>query len=54
MPVWQALCLLLGMRLTDYRGANLFDELVDAQGAIRPYYKGVADKLASLGPDELG
>ena len=42
------------MKLTDYRGANLFDELVDAQGAIRPYYRGVADKLAGLGPEELG
>ena len=40
------------MKLTDYRGANLFDELVDAQGAIRPYYRGVADKLAGLGPEE--
>lgn len=27
MPRWQGPCLLLGMKLTDYRGANLFDEL---------------------------
>ena len=43
----------MGMILSDYRGADLFDELVDAAGSIRPYYRGVADKLSGLGSDEL-
>ena len=41
------------MILTDYKGANLFDELVDASGKIRPYYRNVAEKLSSLGNEEL-
>ena len=41
------------MILSDYKGANLFDELVDASGKIRPYYRHVADKLTGLGHEEL-
>ena len=41
------------MILSDYKGADLFDELVDERGRIRPYYRGVADKLSGLGHDEL-
>jgi len=41
------------MILTDYKGANLFDELVDSTGKIRPYYRNVAEKLSSLGNEEL-
>ncbi|MFZ9400889.1 MAG: circularly permuted type 2 ATP-grasp protein, partial [Opitutales bacterium] len=41
------------MILTDYKGANLFDELVDEHGKIRPYYRGVAEKLSGLGNEEL-
>ena len=43
----------MSMILTDYQGANLFDELVDASGKIRPYYRNVADKLTGLGNEEL-
>jgi uncharacterized circularly permuted ATP-grasp superfamily protein len=41
------------MILNDYKGANLFDELVDEYGKIRPYYRGVAEKLSGLGNEEL-
>ena len=41
------------MILSDYKGANLFDELVDEHGKIRPYYRGVAEKLSGLGNEEL-
>ena len=41
------------MILSDYKGADLFDELVDEHGKIRPYYRGVADKLSGLGHEEL-
>ena len=50
---WQESCLRRSMILTDYKGANLFDELVDASGKIRPYYRNIADKLSSLGNEEL-
>ncbi len=50
---WQESCLLSSMILTDYKAANLFDELVDAAGKIRPYYRNIADKLSSLGNEEL-
>jgi uncharacterized circularly permuted ATP-grasp superfamily protein len=43
----------MSMILTDYKGANLFDELVDASGKIRPYYRHVAEKLSGLGNEEL-
>jgi uncharacterized circularly permuted ATP-grasp superfamily protein len=41
------------MLLNDYKAAALFDELVDEKGKIRPYYQGVADRLAGLSPEEL-
>ena len=42
------------MILDHYKGADLFDELVDGEGRIRPYYKALADRLSRLGSDELG
>ena len=42
------------MLLDDYRPADLFDELVDSQGAVRPYYRGLAERLRGLHQDELG
>ena len=43
----------MGMLLDDYKAAALFDELVDEQGKVRPYYQGVADRLAGLSQEEL-
>jgi uncharacterized circularly permuted ATP-grasp superfamily protein len=39
--------------LNSYRPANLFDELIDAHGQVRPYYQPVAERLFSLAPDEV-
>ena len=41
------------MLLNSYRPADLFDELLDSQGKIRPYYQPVADRLFPLQPEEL-
>ena len=39
----------MSMILDHYKGADLFDELVDGEGRIRPYYKVLADRLSRLG-----
>ena len=41
------------MLLKDYKPAQLFDELVDQSGTVRPYYKAIADRLSGLSRDEL-
>jgi len=35
------------------RPADLFDELIDSNGQVRPYYQPVADRLFPLEPHEL-
>ena len=42
-----------GVLLKSYRPADLFDELIDAHGNVRPYYQPVADRLFPLKPEEL-
>ena len=41
------------MLLDAYRPADLFDELMDANGQVRPYYGSVADRLFQMEPREL-
>ena len=41
------------MLLSDYKTEDLFDELVDSTGAVRPYYRTVADFFRSIPHDEL-
>ena len=43
----------MSMLLKDYKPAQLFDELVDQSGTVRPYYKAIADRLSGLSRDEL-
>ncbi len=41
------------MNLKDYKPNKLFDELLDEHGKIRPYYKGIADRLSGLTTNDL-
>lgn len=42
-----------GVLLDKYSPADLFDELIDSNGKVRPYYQPVADRLFPLKPEEL-
>jgi len=39
--------------LESYKPADLFDELMDSDGRMRPYYGPVAERLFGMGPSEL-
>jgi uncharacterized circularly permuted ATP-grasp superfamily protein len=39
--------------LKPYRPADLFDELIDSNGQVRPYYQPIADRLFQLEPTDL-
>ena len=39
--------------LKPYRPADLFDELIDSNGQVRPYYQPVVDRLFHLDPADL-
>ncbi len=41
------------MLLSDYKTQDLFDELVDATGTVRPYYRTVADFFRTIPHQEL-
>ena len=41
------------MLLKPYRPADLFDELIDSNGQVRPYYQPVVDRLFHLDPADL-
>lgn len=41
------------MDISGYRGQDLFDELVDGEGRVRPYYAGLADRLGVIPADDL-
>lgn len=41
------------MNLKDYKPNQLFDELLDEKGKIRPYYKAIADRLGNLSTSDL-
>jgi len=42
------------MDLRGYKGQDLFDEFVDGEGRIRPYYSGLAQRLEAMPADDLG
>jgi uncharacterized circularly permuted ATP-grasp superfamily protein len=41
------------MDISGYKGQDLFDELVDGEGRVRPYYTGLADRLGVIPADDL-
>ncbi len=41
------------MLAQSYRPADLFDELMDANGCVRPYYQPVAERFSRMSPEEL-
>ena len=41
------------MTIADYRPNNVFDEMVDPEGRIRPYYRAVADQIVGMSSGDL-
>lgn len=53
MEVGKGFALWVVVLLDKYSPADLFDELIDSNGKVRPYYQPVADRLFPLKPEEL-
>ncbi|MEY5013704.1 MAG: hypothetical protein RIS92_62 [Verrucomicrobiota bacterium] len=41
------------MTIADYQPNNVFDEMVDPEGRIRPYYRAVADQIVGMSSGDL-